>query len=42
MEELHKRIPDYRLDPEDPAVVLPSQVRGFARLPLLFTPVEKS
>jgi cytochrome P450 len=39
MEELHKRIPDYRLDPEDPAVVLPSQVRGFARLPLLFTPV---
>ncbi|GAB3273926.1 cytochrome P450 [Kineosporia babensis] len=39
MEELHRRIPDYRLDPADPAVVLPSQVRGFARLPLLFTPV---
>lgn len=42
MEEIHKRIPDYRLDPANPAVVLPSQVRGFARLPLLFTPVEKS
>ena len=38
-EELHQRIPDYRLDPEDPPVVLPSQVRGFARLSLLFTPV---
>lgn len=42
MEEIHKRIPDYRSDPEDPAVVLPSQVRGFARLPLLFTPVTPS
>lgn len=38
-EELHDRIPDYRLDPEDPPVVLPSQVRGFARMSLLFTPV---
>ncbi|GAA4711025.1 cytochrome P450 [Pseudonocardia yuanmonensis] len=42
MEEIHKRIPDYRPDPEDPAVVLPSQVRGFARLPLVFTPVGKA
>ncbi|HEV7906662.1 MAG TPA: cytochrome P450 [Pseudonocardiaceae bacterium] len=42
MEELHKRISDYRLDPEDPDVVLPSQVRGFARLPLLFTPVASA
>lgn len=38
-EEIHQRIPDYRLDPEDPPVVLPSQVRGFARLSLQFTPV---
>ncbi|MDN5913755.1 MAG: cytochrome P450 [Pseudonocardia sp.] len=38
-EEIHQRIPDYRLDPEDPPVVLPSQVRGFNRMTLLFTPV---
>ncbi|MGV0644649.1 cytochrome P450 [Mycolicibacterium sp. XJ2546] len=38
-EELHARIRDYRLDPQDPPVVVPSQVRGFARMPLLFTPV---
>ncbi|MEQ3549903.1 cytochrome P450 [Pseudonocardia nematodicida] len=38
-EEIHGRIPDYRLDPDDPPVVLPSQVRGFARLGLRFTPV---
>jgi cytochrome P450 len=38
MEELHQRIPDYRPDPDNPPVVLPSQVRGFASLPILFTP----
>lgn len=39
LEELHRRIPDYRLDPENPPVVRPSQVRSVARMPILFTPV---
>jgi cytochrome P450 len=38
MEELHARIPDYALDPSDPPVILPSQVRGFQRLSITFTP----
>ena len=38
LEELHRRIPDYRPDPDDPPVVLPSQVRGFQSLPIRFTP----
>lgn len=38
LEELHRRIPDYALDPADPAVILPSQVRGFQRMGVVFTP----
>jgi cytochrome P450 len=37
-EELHKRIPDYRVDPSKPVVSHPSQVRGVLELPILFTP----
>ena len=37
-EELHKRIPDYRIDPSTPVVSHPSQVRGVLELPILFTP----
>jgi cytochrome P450 len=40
LEELHRRIPDYALDPNDPPTVLPSQVRGVARMPIVFTPVS--
>jgi cytochrome P450 len=40
LEELHRRIPDYRPDPDNPPVVLPSQVRGFQSLPILFTPAS--
>jgi cytochrome P450 len=39
LEELHRRIPDYALDPADPPMILPSQVRGVNRLPIVFTPV---
>jgi cytochrome P450 len=39
LEELHRRIPDYRLDPQNPPLVLPSQLRSVAKLPILFTPV---
>jgi cytochrome P450 len=39
LEELHRRIPDYALDPNEPPTVLPSQVRGVARMPIVFTPV---
>jgi hypothetical protein len=38
IEELNKRIPDYRLDPDDPPVVTPSQVRSVQKLPIVFTP----
>ncbi|MDT7696588.1 MAG: hypothetical protein QOI75_5955 [Pseudonocardiales bacterium] len=38
LEELHRRIPDYALDPNEPPTVLPSQVRGVARMPIVFTP----
>lgn len=34
-EELHRRIPDYRLDPQDPPVRHLSQVKGVTRLPLI-------
>jgi cytochrome P450 len=34
-EELHRRVPDYRLDPEDPPVRHLSQVKGVTRLPLI-------
>jgi cytochrome P450 len=40
LEELHRRIPDYALDPNEPPTVLPSQVRGVARMPIVFTPVS--
>lgn len=38
LEELHRRIPDYRLVESDPPVFHSSQVRGCARLPITFTP----
>lgn len=34
-EELHRRIPDYRLDPDDPPVRHLSQVKGVVSLPLI-------
>ncbi|KAA1394232.1 cytochrome P450 [Aeromicrobium ginsengisoli] len=34
-EEIHTRIPDYRLDPDDPPVRHLSQVKGVHRLPLI-------
>jgi cytochrome P450 len=37
LSEIHRRIPDYRLDPENPPVSHASQVRGVAVLPLQFT-----
>ena len=36
LEELHRRIPDYRL--AGPVVQHPSQVRGVVRMPIAFTP----
>ena len=42
LEEINRRIPDYAVDPEDTVVVHPSQVRGVARLPIIFTPVDAS
>ncbi|MBF6277465.1 MULTISPECIES: cytochrome P450 [Nocardia] len=38
LEEIHRRIPDYRLVESDPPVMHASQVRGCARLPITFTP----
>ncbi|ADP81387.1 cytochrome P450 [Pseudofrankia inefficax] len=38
LEELLRRIPDYRLDPDRPVVSHGSQVRGVVQLPILFTP----
>ncbi|MEV7871592.1 cytochrome P450 [Streptomyces sp. NPDC088124] len=38
LEEIHRRIPDYRIDPEDRVVSHATQVRGVVRLPLVFTP----
>jgi cytochrome P450 len=38
LEELHRRIPDYRIDPEKPSVFNAGQVRGVVELPVLFTP----
>lgn len=34
-EEIHRRMPDYRLDPEDPPVRHLSQVKGVVKLPLI-------
>lgn len=41
LEELHRRIPDYRLVENDPPVFHSSQVRGCARMPIAFTPEAK-
>ncbi|MGW0039448.1 cytochrome P450 [Gordonia sp. NPDC003376] len=38
LEELHRRIPDYRLVDSDPPVFHASQVRGCVRMPIVFTP----
>ena len=38
LEELHRRIPDYRLVDSDPPTWHASQVRGCARMPITFTP----
>ena len=38
LEEIHRRIPDYRLDPDREIVKYSSQIRGVNALPLLFTP----
>ena len=38
LEELHRRIPDYRLVDGDPPILHASQVRGCIRLPISFTP----
>ena len=38
LQEIHRRIPDYRLDPDQPVLTHASQVRGVLRLPLIFTP----
>jgi cytochrome P450 len=38
LEELHRRIPDYRLAPDQPVLAHPSQVRGVIRMPITFTP----
>jgi cytochrome P450 len=40
LEELHRRIPDYRLVDEDPPILHGSQVRGCVRLPIRFTPED--
>jgi len=41
LEEIHRRIPDYRLDPDEAPTTHGSQTRGVLRMPILFTP-EKS
>lgn len=38
LEEIHRRIPDYRLDPDKPALSHATSVRGVVALPILFTP----
>jgi cytochrome P450 len=38
LEELHRRIPDYRLVESDPPVFHSTQVRGCLRMPIIFTP----
>lgn len=37
-EEIHRRIPDYRLVESDPPVFHATQVRGCVRMPITFTP----
>jgi cytochrome P450 len=38
LEEIHRRIPDYRIDTSRPLVCHSSQVRGVLELPIRFTP----
>jgi cytochrome P450 len=38
LEEIHRRIPDYRLDPAKPALSQATAIRGVVALPILFTP----
>lgn len=38
MKAIHRRIPDYRIDPAMPVISHASQVRGVIQLPILFTP----
>lgn len=38
LQEIHRRIPDYRLDPDSSPVLHHSQVRGVTSLPITFTP----
>lgn len=40
LEEIHRRIPDYRLVESDPPIFHSSQVRGCLRLPIKFTPEQ--
>ncbi|MGV0834382.1 cytochrome P450 [Mycolicibacterium thermoresistibile] len=42
LEEIHRRIPDHRLDPATPPLPHASQVRGVLQLPLVFTPEQRS
>ena len=41
LEEIHRRIPDYALVPDSPAVFHSSQVRGCEKLPITFTPATR-
>lgn len=38
LEEIHRRIPDYRLDPDEDPTTHGSQTRGVLRMPIVFTP----
>lgn len=38
LEELHRRIPDYRVDPSKPTISQATQIRGVLQLPIVFTP----
>jgi cytochrome P450 len=40
-EEIHRRMPDYKLDPEHPPMFHPSQTRGVITMPITFTPGVK-
>lgn len=41
LEELYRRLPDCRVDPEQAPLSHSSQVRGVARMPVIFTPETK-
>jgi cytochrome P450 len=41
LEELHRRIPDYRLVESDPPLFHSTQVRGCHRMPITFTPENR-